>query len=61
MSNAIEASCWFWRNNGGIHRKYDAKGDINVLIDKEKNNVELITLAVNGGGMDYLKENHISK
>ena len=49
MSNAIKASCWFWRNNGGIHKKYDARGDINILIDNEKNNVELITLAVNGG------------
>ncbi|RRW70236.1 hypothetical protein EGJ48_14985 [Pantoea dispersa] len=49
MINAIKASCWFWRNNGGIHKKYDAKGDINILIDNEKNNVELITLAVNGG------------
>ncbi|WP_338463800.1 glycoside hydrolase family 19 protein [Franconibacter daqui] len=49
MSNAIKASCWFWRNNGGVHKKYDAKGDINILIDNERNNVELITLAVNGG------------
>lgn len=49
MSNAIKASCWFWRNNGGVHKKYNAKGDINILIDNEKNNVELVTLAVNGG------------
>ncbi|MET4053847.1 putative chitinase [Pantoea agglomerans] len=49
MSNAIKASCWFWRNNGGVHKKYDARGDVNILIDSEKNNVELITLAVNGG------------
>ncbi|EPM0026697.1 glycoside hydrolase family 19 protein, partial [Citrobacter farmeri] len=49
MNNAIKASCWFWRNNGGIHKKYDAKGDINILIDNENNNVELVTLAVNGG------------
>ncbi|KAA6078180.1 hypothetical protein F3I27_03690 [Pantoea sp. Bo_2] len=49
MSNAIKASCWFWRNNGGIKKKYDAKGDINILIDNERDNVELITLAVNGG------------
>lgn len=47
--NSIRASCWFWRNNGGIHVKYDAKGDINVLIEHEKNNVTLITKAVNGG------------
>ncbi|GAB83031.1 hypothetical protein [Shimwellia blattae] len=49
MSYAIKASCWFWRNNGGINKKYGAKGDINILIDNEKNNIELITLAVNGG------------
>lgn len=49
MDNAIKASCWFWRNNGGVHKKYDARGDINTLIDHEKNNVELVTLAVNGG------------
>lgn len=35
--------------NGGVHKKYNAKGDINILIDNEKNNVELVTLAVNGG------------
>ncbi|MCA7001163.1 glycoside hydrolase family 19 protein [Dickeya solani] len=49
MENAIRASCWFWRHNGGIHIKYAAMGDINVLIDHEKNNVRMITLAVNGG------------
>ncbi|MEK0364440.1 glycoside hydrolase family 19 protein [Pseudomonas sp. CBC3] len=49
MYNAVDASCWFWRNIGGIYKKYNANGDINVLIDHEKNNVELITLAVNGG------------
>lgn len=49
MRNAIDVSCWFWRNNGAIYKKYNAKGDINVLIDNEKNNVELVTRAVNGG------------
>ena len=49
MYNAIDASCWFWRNIGGRYKKYNAKGDINVLIENEKNNVELVTLAVNGG------------
>lgn len=49
MGNAIKASCWFWRNNGGVHKMYDSKGDINILIDHKKNDVELITLAVNGG------------
>lgn len=50
MINAIKASCWFWRNSGGVHKKYSANGDINILIDNEKNNVKLVTLAVNGGG-----------
>ncbi|MFW0827869.1 glycoside hydrolase family 19 protein [Cronobacter dublinensis] len=50
MINAIKASCWFWRNSGGVHKKYSANGDINILIDNEKNNVKLVTLAVNGEG-----------
>lgn len=49
MYNAIDVSCWFWRNNGGIYKKHNAKGDINVLIEHEKENVSLVTLAVNGG------------
>jgi predicted chitinase len=49
MYNSIDASCWYWRHNGTIHKKHDAKGDINKLIAAEKNNVTLITLAVNGG------------
>ena len=49
MENAIDSSCWFWRNKGGIERKYGAKGDINILIENENDNVALVTLAVNGG------------
>lgn len=49
MANAIEASCWYWRFNGAVHKKFDAKGDINILIDNDRDNVKLITLAVNGG------------
>jgi predicted chitinase len=49
MFNAIDVSCWYWRNNGGVYKKHNAKGDINVLIEHEKNNVDLITLAINGG------------
>lgn len=49
MENTIKASAWFWRNNGGITEKFNARGDINVLIDNDKNNVRLITKAVNGG------------
>jgi predicted chitinase len=49
MENSIDASCWFWRNKGGIEKKYGANGDINVLIEHEKSNVALVTLSVNGG------------
>lgn len=49
MNYSIEVSCWFWRFNGGIYKKYNANGDINILIDNEKNNVTLVTTAVNGG------------
>ncbi|MHC5350620.1 glycoside hydrolase family 19 protein [Metapseudomonas furukawaii] len=49
MNLAIDVSCWFWRKNGAVHKKYDAKGDINILIENEPRNVGLITLAVNGG------------
>jgi predicted chitinase len=49
IENSIDAACWFWRYNGGIHKKYSAKGDVNILIKNDKYNVKLITLAVNGG------------
>lgn len=49
MANAIEASCWYWRFNGAVHKKFDAKGDVNILVDNDRDNVTLITLAVNGG------------
>ena len=49
MYNSIDASCWYWRKHGTIQKKHDAKGDINKLIAAEKDNVALITLAVNGG------------
>ncbi|HBS77872.1 MAG TPA: hypothetical protein DD989_04525 [Pseudomonas sp.] len=45
----MDASCWFWRNNGGVHKKHNARGDINILIEHEKDNVGIVTLAVNGG------------
>lgn len=49
MYNSIDCSCWYWRRHGTIHKKHDAKGDINKLVDAEKDNVTMITLAVNGG------------
>ncbi|WP_141670737.1 glycoside hydrolase family 19 protein [Gilliamella sp. Choc3-5] len=49
MKYSIDVSCWFWRFNGDIYKKYNANGDINILIDNEKDNVTLVTKAVNGG------------
>lgn len=49
MLYAIDVSCWYWRYNGAVHKIYNARGDINTLIDNDKNNVKLITKAVNGG------------
>ncbi|WP_115060610.1 glycoside hydrolase family 19 protein [Photobacterium damselae] len=49
MEVAIDSSCWFWRHRGGYYKKYNAKGDINILINKEPYNVALISKAVNGG------------
>jgi predicted chitinase len=49
MYYAIDASCWFWRKNGGYKKKYKCNGDINVLIDHERDNVTQVTVAVNGG------------
>lgn len=59
MYNSIDCSCWYWRKHGTIQKKHDAKGDINKLIAAEKNNVTLITLAVNGGdnGLHERQEN----
>jgi predicted chitinase len=49
MFNAIDVSCWYWRRNGAVSRKYNARGDVNILINNEPDNVNLVTLAVNGG------------
>nr|WP_262376915.1 glycoside hydrolase family 19 protein [Pseudomonas sp. WS 5059] len=49
MFNAIDVSCWYWRNKGAASRRYNARGDINILMDNEPDNVKLVTLAVNGG------------
>jgi predicted chitinase len=47
--DAIDVSCWYWRHNGGVSKKHNAQGDINILVDKESGNIRLVTLAVNGG------------
>lgn len=49
MYNSIDASCWYWRKHGNTPSRYHAKHDINKLIAADKNNVTLITAAVNGG------------
>ncbi|WP_369986662.1 glycoside hydrolase family 19 protein [Pseudomonas xanthosomatis] len=49
MEASIDVSCWFWRHNGGIQKKHNAQGDINVLIEHEPKNVTLVTKSINGG------------
>jgi predicted chitinase len=49
MQSAIDASCWYWRFKGAVYNKYNAKGNINILIDNDPYNVNLVTMAVNGG------------
>jgi predicted chitinase len=49
MYNAIDSACWFWRNKGAVNRLFNANGDINILIDNDRDNVTRVTLAVNGG------------
>lgn len=49
IENAIDVSCYFWRNLGTLQNKYNCNGDINILIDNEPNDVSLISQGVNGG------------
>ena len=59
LFNAIDVSCWYWRNKGAVSRRYNAQGDINILIDNEPDNVKLVTLAVNGGENGLHERAHI--
>lgn len=58
MEIAVDSACWFWRNNGGVHKLYNAKGDINILVDNDPHNVKLISKAVNGGDRGLPKRLH---
>lgn len=49
MLNSIDESCWDWRHKGEVSKRYEAQGDVNILIDHEPNNLKLVTSAVNGG------------
>lgn len=49
MFNAIDVSYWHWRHRGAVNRLYNARGDVNILINNELDNVRLVTRAVNGG------------
>lgn len=49
MKNAIDASCWYWRNTGAVSQKFNSKGDINILIDNARDDVTLVSQSVNGG------------
>ena len=55
---SIDSAGWFWRYNGAVTKKYNCNGDINILIDNEKNNCDLVSRAVNGGanGMSERRE-----
>ncbi|HLR76252.1 MAG TPA: hypothetical protein VK106_01240, partial [Balneolaceae bacterium] len=53
MYYAIDASCFYWRNLGAVHKKHNAKGNIGILIKEEPQNCKLVTLAVNGGYNGY--------
>jgi predicted chitinase len=56
MYNAIDSACWFWRNKGAISQKFNAKGDVNIIIANDRDNVTLVTTSVNGSGKKHLKE-----
>ncbi|MCG6420021.1 hypothetical protein K6U51_18580, partial [Vibrio fluvialis] len=46
---AVESACMYWRNWGALSKKFNANGDINVLIDNAPDDIKLVSQAVNGG------------
>lgn len=50
---AVESACIYWRHWGALSKKFNANGDINILIDNAPNDVELISQAVNGGSYGH--------
>ncbi|EOX3446658.1 type VI secretion system tip protein TssI/VgrG [Vibrio cholerae] len=53
LNYAVESACIYWRHWGGLSKKFNANGDINILIDNAPNDVELISQAVNGGSYGH--------
>ncbi|KQA21243.1 hypothetical protein AAY54_06495 [Vibrio metoecus] len=53
MNYAVESACIYWRHWGALSKKFNANGDINILIDNAPNDVELISQAVNGGSYGH--------
>lgn len=53
LNYAVESACIYWRHWGALSKKFNANGDINILIDNAPNDVELISPAVNGGSYGH--------
>ncbi|EOF4160357.1 type VI secretion system tip protein TssI/VgrG [Vibrio cholerae] len=53
LNYAVESACIYWRHWGALSKKFNANGDINILIDNAPNDVELISQAVNGGSYGH--------
>lgn len=46
---AVESACWYWRTKGALSSKFNAQGDINIIVDNAPNDVNLVSQAVNVG------------
>ncbi|MEF3021465.1 type VI secretion system tip protein TssI/VgrG [Vibrio mimicus] len=53
LNYAVESACIYWRHWGALSKKFNANGDVNILIDNAPNDVELISQAVNGGSYGH--------
>ncbi|MBF4317380.1 type VI secretion system tip protein VgrG, partial [Vibrio anguillarum] len=49
INYSVESACIYWRSWGALSKKFNANGDINILIENAPNDVELVSQAVNGG------------
>ncbi|TLT06521.1 hypothetical protein FE243_08005 [Aliarcobacter thereius] len=49
MDYIVASACWYWRNKGALSKQFNAKGDINIIIDNAPDDVKLVSQAVNGG------------
>ncbi|WP_258525321.1 type VI secretion system tip protein TssI/VgrG, partial [Vibrio tarriae] len=46
LNYAVESACIYWRHWGALSKKFNANGDINILIDNAPNDVELLNQEV---------------